>query len=236
MAKSFLETLLGGVKDLTAGQSAGDLAGKARGAWDGQSTMAKGAIAGGLLAALLTGGGRRMIGTGVKLGGAALIGGLAFKAYEDWKSGKSADAVTKDGPVALPEPDGTFLPQDAGEAEALSGRLLQAMIAAAKADGEVDPDERARIVARLKTVGAEDNALRFVEEELAKPVDLYSITAEVRDAATAAEVYAASLAAIQTDTEAERKYLDNLALRLGLDRDAVDGLHRRLGSEGARPS
>ena len=122
------------------------------------------------------------------------------------------------------------------EEQARAMLLVRAMIAAAKADGEVDPDERARIVARLKSVGAEDNALRFVEEELAKPVDLYSITAEVRDAATAAEVYAASLAAIQTDTEAERKYLDNLALRLGLDRDAVDGLHRRLGSEGARPS
>lgn len=114
--------------------------------------------------------------------------------------------------------------------------LVRAMIAAAKADGEVDPDEPARIVARLKTVGAQDNALRFVEEELAKPVDLYSITAEVRDAATAAEVYAASLAAIQLDTEAERTYLDNLALRLGLDRDAVDGLHSRLGSDAARPN
>jgi uncharacterized membrane protein YebE (DUF533 family) len=108
--------------------------------------------------------------------------------------------------------------------------LVRAMIAAAKADGEVDAEERARIVARLRTVGADDDARRFVDEELAKPVDLYAITAEVRDAATAAEVYAASLAAIQVDTEAERQYLDNLALRLGLDRGTVDGLHRRLAS------
>jgi uncharacterized membrane protein YebE (DUF533 family) len=106
--------------------------------------------------------------------------------------------------------------------------LVRAMIAAAKADGEVDPEERARIVARLRTVGAEDGALRFVDEELAKPVDLYAITSEVRDVATAAEVYAASLAAIQVDTEAERKYLDKLAARLGLDRAAVDDIHKRL--------
>ena len=86
------------------------------------------------------------------------------------------------------------------------------------------------IQSRLRTVGADDDARRFVDEELAKPVDLYAITAEVRDAATAAEVYAASLAAIQVDTEAERQYLDNLALRLGLDRGTVDGLHRRLAS------
>ncbi|TXI03314.1 MAG: DUF533 domain-containing protein [Pseudorhodobacter sp.] len=127
MAKTFFDSLLGGIKDLTAGQSAGDLAGKARAKWAGQSTMTKGAIAGGLLAALLTGGGRRLIGTGVKLGGAALIGGLAYKAYEDWKSGKPAGGAASDGPIALPEPDGTFLPQDEGEAEALSGRLLQAI-------------------------------------------------------------------------------------------------------------
>jgi uncharacterized membrane protein YebE (DUF533 family) len=108
--------------------------------------------------------------------------------------------------------------------------LLRAMIAAAKADGEVDPEERARIVARLRAAGAEADVQRFVEEELARPVDLYAITSEVRDAATAAEVYAASLAAIRVDTEAERRYLDNLALRLGLDRVAVDEINRRLGS------
>jgi uncharacterized membrane protein YebE (DUF533 family) len=108
--------------------------------------------------------------------------------------------------------------------------LLRAMIAAAKADGEVDPEERANIVARLRTAGADADVQRFVEEELARPVDLYAITSEVRDAATAAEVYAASLAAICVDTEAERRYLDNLALRLGLDRVAVDEINRRLES------
>jgi uncharacterized membrane protein YebE (DUF533 family) len=107
--------------------------------------------------------------------------------------------------------------------------LVHAMIAAAKADGEVDPEERARIVARLKAVGCEESAQRFIEEELAKPLDLYAITAEVRDVATAAEVYTASVAALQVDTEAERRYLETLALRLGLDRAAVEGVHTSLG-------
>jgi uncharacterized membrane protein YebE (DUF533 family) len=108
--------------------------------------------------------------------------------------------------------------------------LLRAMIAAAKADGEVDHEERAQIVARLRAAGAGADVQRFVEEELAKPVDLYAITSEVRDAATAAEVYAASLVAIHVDTEAERRYLDNLALRLGLDQAMVDEINRRIGS------
>ena len=59
--------------------------------------------------------------------------------------------------------------------QARAALLLRAMIAAAKADGNVDPEERARIVVRLKTVGAEDDGVRFVDEELAKPVDLYAI-------------------------------------------------------------
>jgi len=108
--------------------------------------------------------------------------------------------------------------------------LLRAMIAAAKADGDVDPEERARIAARLRAAGADASMQRFVEEELTRSVNLYAITSEVRDAATAAEVYAASLAAIRVDTEAERRYLDNLALRLGLDRVTVDEINRRLMS------
>ena len=93
MVKSLLDSLLGGVTDLTAGQNMGQMAsqlsGKARTTWEGQSTLTKGAVAGGLLAMLLSGNARKLVGTGAKLGGAALIGGLAFKAYEDWKSGKT---------------------------------------------------------------------------------------------------------------------------------------------------
>ena len=55
--------------------------------------VTKRAIAGGLLGVLLFGDARRLVGTGVKVGGAALIGGLAYKAYEDWKSGKTLPAT-----------------------------------------------------------------------------------------------------------------------------------------------
>ena len=98
-AKSLLDSLMGGLGQATGGQGAKGLADKAKGAWDNQSTMGKGAIAGGLLAVLMTQGGRRMLGTGVKVGGMAAIGGLAFKAYEDWKAGQDSN-----DPSALPPP------------------------------------------------------------------------------------------------------------------------------------
>ena len=61
---------------------------------------------------LLSGNARILVGTGVKVGGAALIGGLAYKAYEDWKSGKDVATTDAgaDAPVALPKPDAAFLP------------------------------------------------------------------------------------------------------------------------------
>ena len=137
-AKSLLD-------NLTGGQGVKGLTDKAKGAWDNQSSLGKGAIAGGLLGVLLTGGGRRLIGTGLKVGGAALIGGLAYQAYNDWKNGKDPKAAA--APVGeLAAPHGTaFLPADEGAANDLAHKLVQAMVAAAKADGHVTPDERARI-------------------------------------------------------------------------------------------
>ena len=102
-AKSLLDSLLGGANQLTGGQGAKGLTDKAKETWNAQSTLGKGAIAGGLLGVLMTGGGRRLLGSGLKIGGMAAIGGLAYKAYEDWQRGKGA--------TALPAPEGSdFLP------------------------------------------------------------------------------------------------------------------------------
>ena len=68
--------------------------------------------------------------------------------------------------------------------------------------------------------------------EMRKPLD---IDALVRGASTpqlAAQVYAASLFAIQVDTLAEQEYLRMLAARLGLERSVVESLHHALGVSG----
>ena len=97
MSKSFLETLLAGAKNLTTQQGASDLANQAKGAWNSQNTLTKGAIAGGVLGVLLSGNARRLVGTGVEVGGAALIGGLAvflvhlaLRAFRRWLIGEAA--------------------------------------------------------------------------------------------------------------------------------------------------
>lgn len=223
MAKSFLENLLGGVKNLTGGQGGSDLVDKAKGAWANQSTLTKGAIAGGLLGVLLSGNARRMVGTGLKVGGAAVIGGLAYKAWEDWKNGKTAS----DEPITLPDPSDAFLPADAAASEALSHRLLQAMIAAVKADGQVTAEERARIADALPQLGLGTEAQAMITAELDSPLDIGAVAALAKSEEQAAEVYAASLLAINPDGAAEKGYLAMLAARLNLDPGLVEHLHAR---------
>lgn len=225
MAKSFLETLLAGAKNLTTQQGATDLANQAKGAWNSQNTLTKGAIAGGVLGVLLSGNARKLVGTGVKVGGAALIGGLAYKAYEDWKAGKTADATASTGPIALPQPSEHFLPADSAAAENLSHRLLQAMIAATKADGVVTNAERARVTALLPQLGLGADAQAMIEAELDAPLDLGRIAALATTEAEATEIYAASLLAVDPEGAAEKGYLAMLAARLKLDAGLVAHLH-----------
>ncbi len=228
-AKSLLDSVIAQVNQATQGQGPAGLGQKAKEVWDNQSSLGKGAIAGGLLGVLLTGGGRKLLGTGVKVGGAALIGGLAYKAYEDWKAGKSA--IPESGPVALPQPDGTlFLPSDAGAADDLAARLLQAMVAAAKADGHVTSEERARINGQLATLGLEAEASAMIAAELDAPLDAGRIAGLARTEAEAAEIYVASLLTVDPEGAAEKGYLAMLAARLKLDPGLVAHLHAKAAS------
>jgi uncharacterized membrane protein YebE (DUF533 family) len=167
----------------------------------------------------MTQGGRRMLGTGVKVGGMAAIGALAFKAYEDWKAGQGGSDS-----AALPPPGSAFQPEGA-EADRLAVSLLTAMIAAAKADGHVTPDERARIDGQLQNLGLEEEASALIAAELDTPLDVDRIAALAGSEAEATQIYAVSLLAIDPDNAEERAYLAALARRLNLDPALVDSLH-----------
>ena len=180
---SILGSLATGLTELAAqnigGQNVGGLASKAKTTWGNQSTLTKGAIAGGLLGVLLSGNARRLVGTGVEVGGAALIGSLAMKAFSDWQSGKQAAAAPANAaPPPLPSASGTaFLPTDPAQAEDLSHRLLQAMVAATKADGVVTPEERTAIDAHLADLGLGAEAEDMIRAQLDKPLDIGEVAA-----------------------------------------------------------
>lgn len=216
---------------LTGGRGLKGLGEKAKETWDGQSTLGKGAIAGGILGVLLTGGGRRLLGTGLKIGASAVIGGVAYKAYDDWKKGRDPAAAAK--PEELAAPEGTvFLPADEEAANDLAQRVLQAMVAAAKADGHVTPDERARIGDALSRMGLEAEAEALITAELDAPLDVRRIAGLARSEEEAAEIYAASLLVIDEQSLEERGYLAMLAAALNLDEGLVKHLHAKAAALG----
>ena len=79
-----------------------------------------------------------------------------------------------------------------------------------------------------------DNSMRsFVHEELSGPLDIDAIVAPAVSEETAAEIYAASLMAIDRTGTAEQAYLTLLAARLNLASRFVNHLHANV--EAAMP-
>ncbi len=234
-AKRLLDQFVGGQGGQgQGGQGGGDFL---RGAGGG-------ALAGGLAAILLgTKTGRKLGGEALKLGGMAAVGALAYKAYRDWQTGKQpapagAQQQPQQAPVPmLPAPSGTpFNPSTPNEQQALARHLLRAMIAAAKADGHVDAQEQARIFAEMDKLplAADDKA--FVMDELRAKLDIDAVAGAASTPEEAAEIYAASLLAIDVDNAAERGYLSMLAARLKLDDALVAHLQQNVAQVSAQPS
>ncbi len=182
--------------------------------------------AGALVAVLLgTGAGRKVTGSAVKLGGLAAVAGLAYKAYQNYQAGKQPGTeAPQRQPELLPPPSDTdFHPSQAPQGEAeFSLALVRAMIAAAKADGHIDDEERKKIGDRLALAGIGSEAEAFLRDELEKPLDLDELVGLAQTEAQRVELYTASRLTIEPDSRAERGYLDLLAGRLQLPDALVD--------------
>ena len=107
--------------------------------------------------------------------------------------------------------------------------LVRVMIAAANADMRIDQEEHSRIMGKLEEAGANDAARRFVEDEMRRPMSIDDIAREANSPDLAAQAYAAALAAIDVDKAMERRFLQSLAQRLGLDAEIVAEIHDQLG-------
>jgi uncharacterized membrane protein YebE (DUF533 family) len=106
---------------------------------------------------------------------------------------------------------------------------VRAMINAAKADGRIDEQETERLVGKLREDGITDEEQRFVLEEMRKPMDTDAIVQAVPNEQVAAQIYTASLMAINVDTDAEKRYMQELASKLGLNRQVMALLHQAVG-------
>lgn len=229
-AKRLLEQFLGGDAGATLGQAGGkakgmldQVAGKTPGGYAGM------AAAGGVLALLLGGKGiGKLAGGAVRYGGAAALGALAFRAFQQWQQQGNVQP-----PAALPPPadvPAAYLPgaQPAANGEPFELSLMRAMIGAAKADGHVDAEEQKRIFDAVERIGLDTAAKGFVFDALNRPADPASIAAAATTREQAAQIYLASRMAIDPDQPAERAYLDALVQRLSLPPALVAELDRQV--------
>lgn len=215
--------LMGGVLDAVKG-------GMGSAAGNPAQAGGLGAIVGGLL-----GGGRGAVGGGAL----ALLASVAMKALQSNATGAAGSQFAappvagRSGPWSGGDMPLAMRPQrEPAEDEALerSAQLvLKGMVNAAKADGRIGPIEMQRIVGKLQESGADQQVQQWLMQQMQEPLDVRAFAAEIPDSETAAQVYAASLLAIEVDTDAERRYLAEFADALGLHPMVVAHIHQTMG-------
>jgi len=189
-----------------------------------------GGLAGGLASSLLLSKAGRKVGKqALELGGLAVIAGLGYTAWRRYQEGRGAS------PMATPRtaaalPDGFLPPPTQAQALDNLGRvLLQAMIAAARADGKLDGDERRALFEHVGKLDLPEAERAELYAALERPVEIQTLVVAATTQAQAVEIYTASLLAIEVDTPAERGYLAMLAAALRLPDALVAHIHREAG-------
>ena len=216
-----------------ATQNMGD---KARNLTQGLSTnpaMAgmAGVAAGGILGLLLGNKKARkavgnLAGGVVGYGGAAALGALAYRAYQNWQANQAAAAVENldaRAVPALPPAGSNFLP---GTAPGRDGKpfelaLVKAMVGAAAADGHIGPDEQQRIFSHVAHLPLDADDKAFIFDALKSPPDANAIAGLANGPEQAAELYLASRLALDPSDPKEAAYLRELARSLALPPDLV---------------
>ena len=192
----------------------------------------------GALAGAVLGGGRGAIGGGIM----AMLGSIAYTAFQNASAGSASGAAAAGSGAAGSGAVGDGAPaktlaqvpgySDPAEVQRKARLMVRAMVQAAKADGTVDQAETARITGHIDRGGDGPEARAFVEHELRQPVDPAGLARDVKSRQEALEVYAASVMAIDVDTDAERDYLGKLAKALTLQPEAVAQVNAALNVKG----
>jgi uncharacterized membrane protein YebE (DUF533 family) len=214
-----LSKMLGGGSGGGLGGLLGSVLSQAGNAMGGKQNLAIGSL--GALAGSLFGGGRSPVKGGLGGGIMALLGAMAFSAFK--KAGSRKPSV----PLGLREPASS---NEEKELEHEAELVFKAMINAAKADNRIDREELGRIMGKLEELGVGNEEKEYVMAELKKPMETAAIVNAVSGRPElGAQLYAASLLAIEVDTPVERDYMQGLRSQLGLPQEVTEHLEEAVG-------
>ena len=204
-------------KDQTTQASSGGIGDMLGGLLDNKA--ASGVI--GALVGSVLGGGSGAAKGAVGGGGLAMLASLAMAALK-----KSGQAPTEESNI-LKELSKPLKEQNLEDDAQI---IVKAMINAAKADGKIDKNEIDKIIGKLDDDGLEQKEKDFFISEANKPMDLAAVVASAGNKPDmAAQIYAASMLAIEVDTAAEQKYMQKLVSGLGLNAQVVAYIDRTMG-------
>ena len=180
--------------------------------------LKKGAMASAVLLGLLgTNGGRKLTGKVLKLGGLAALGTAAYKGYQHWQ---------KSGEEASEEPIHQ-LSDHAAESRGLL--IIEALVAAANADGRVDDQEQKVIKHQLLEMHLPGEMAMILENIIDSPLSAGELAQKVSNPREASEVYLSTLLLIgENASPTELLYKDSLISALGLDPELVDSLNSQV--------
>ena len=175
------------------------------------------AALGGLLGALFTGKSAKKIAKGALMaGGTASAGALAWSFYKKWaqvrQDGMAASPSTAPAAESAPQAQAALPP-----AEETALLLLEAMVFAARADGHIDEEEKARIQDTAASLFPGQSLSRLLDGLMDSPIDPAALAARVRDPEEGRDLYRLSCAVVNVDNFMERSYLDGLGQALGID-------------------
>jgi uncharacterized membrane protein YebE (DUF533 family) len=188
-----------------------------------QNPTAAVAVAGGLAAVLLgTSTGRSMAAGGVKLGGIAGLGGIAYKAFSNWQQSKPLmEGVPGLEQLTAPAPTGSGFHAD-DHSHDTAQLIVRAMVATAVADGTIDPAQRATLVAQMQRAGLGSEESAFLEEAIARPMSVDEIARGVSgNSELAAQVVAAASLVANPANVKEKDFLTRLRTELGMSADLL---------------
>ncbi len=209
--------------------------------------FAAGLLTGGVASSLLGGKVGDTVEGAAKLGGLALLGTLAYKAYGNYQQTKQAggtanvadsvkqsaqDMFSQAKALASGAMASMAAAQQAPASVAANSELplavMRSMIAAAKADGVMDANETQKIMQNLETAGLSLDEKVLVMQELANSPSVESIASAAKSPEDAAQIYLAALLVCDSQCAREQAFLSTLANAMKLDANFTASLQQQL--------
>lgn len=121
-------------------------------------------------------------------------------------------------PPQTPHPQKTERPSSAASksAQQLALLLIQTMVAAAHADGQLDQAEEKRILEQIQSQGLSQEEKGFLLAQLHNPLSIQELTNSISNPTLAQTIYSLAVSTIIIDTEQERQWLNELASALSI--------------------